>query len=152
MKKIYGFLLVVLILIGCSAGKQEDETKTYMIVDQDTNKVLNNYEYTLDGKTLLSTRSYAGDESVKKSVEYEYDDKGYLERMIIDKDGSSTKIITFETEEVYDSIGRLEKLVRTSSEGDVVETFFGYDETGELRGVVEQLNSGSVIMKDYSTD
>ena len=153
MKKVYVILSTALIVLsGCAVGDQEDETKTYMIVDQDTNKVLNNYEYSADGKTLLSTKSYAEDQSVNKQIEYEYDDDGNLLMKTETVEGSSPKVITYETEEEYDSRGRLAKTIRRSSEGELLETYFGYDEAGELRGVVEQLNKGPVIMKDYKTD
>jgi uncharacterized protein YkvS len=88
---------------------------------------------------------------VKKSVEYEYDDSGNLVKTIENAIGTTTKEITYETESYNDTSGRLIKTVRTSSEGDVVETYFGYDDDGNLRGVVEQVNKGAVIMKDYKT-
>lgn len=151
MKKFIVLIFILIALAGCSLKDDENQTKSYMILDQDTNKVLNNYEYSSDGKTLLSTKSYAGDQSVKKIIEYEYDDKGYLESTVETLAGSSPKTVTYDIEEIYDSLGRLEKTVRTSSEGDVIETYYGYDESGTLRGVVEQINKGAVIMKDYST-
>jgi len=148
MKKIYFLLLLVFVFFGCETGAK-DENKSYLIVDQDSNKVLNRYEYEPEGQTLLKTESYNQKQLVKKSVEYEYDSSGNIVKTIETAIGTATKEITYNTETFNDAAGRLIKSVRTSSEGDVVETFFGYDETGSLRGVVEQVNKGAVIMKDY---
>lgn len=148
MKKIYFLLLLIFVLFGCAVG-ETDENESYLIVDQGSNKVLNKYEYAPDSQTLLKTESYNQKQLVKKSIEYEYDSSGNLVKTVENAIGTATKEITYNTETFNDTVGRLIKTVRTSSEGNVVETFFGYDEAGNLRGVVEQVNKGAVIMKDY---
>ncbi len=139
----------VLVASGCGLFAEEEETKSFVIIDQDTNDVLNEYKYSSDGKTLLKTLSYDSDQKVSKTVTYEYDDAGYLARTVSTPTGGSETAVTWYTEEVYDDNDRLIQISRSASDGTELNTYFGYDEDGELRGVVEQHDDESVFMKDY---
>ena len=145
-------LIAGLFVTGCEIANEEDNTKSFLIVDQSDNKVLNNYEYSKDSNILVRTESYTPDQKVKKSIEYEYDSSGNLTRTTEKSIGYPIKIISYETEEIHDDQGRLIQTIRTSSEGELLETFYGYDENSKLRGVVEYLNKDSVLMKDYDNN
>lgn len=148
MKRVILLLSGLLLLAGCKAD-DADAVKEYLIVDQNSNKILNRYEYTEITGQLVRTESYNGKEEIEKDIEYEYDSKGFLVKTIEHVPGETSRTVSYDTEPEYDSSGRLVKLVRTSSVGDVVETHFGYDETGTLRGVVEKDSRGGVLMQDY---
>lgn len=148
---MYRFIIVIPIfffLAGCSVGSDRN-TEQFVIIDQQTNKVLNRYEYSKSDGRLIGTESYNDQQKVRKDIEYEYDSKGNLVKTVERSAGSSPKVVTYHSTQQYDSAGRLVKTTRTSSDGEVVETHFGYDETGTLRGVVEQVDADSVLMKDY---
>jgi hypothetical protein len=140
-------ILAVLFIAGC--GNKEDSTKEFLVVDSGSNKILNKYEYIADTDELARTYSYTDDEKIEKKIDYEYDSNGYLVKTVEYIPGKPEKTVTYETTPEYDSSGRLVKLVRISSEGKIVETHFGYDETGTLRGVVEKDNRSALMMQDY---
>jgi len=142
-------VLLVPILFGCELKTAESNTRSFVIVDQSTSKVINNYEYSIDSDQLLRTESYNSDGKIVKGVDYEYDNTGNLSRTTEVSKGYPTKSITYDTEDVFDKSGRLIETIRKSSEGEMVETFYGYDETGTLRGVVEQIDKSAVMMQDY---
>ncbi len=148
MKKISPILFAVLIFAGCAAN-DESAVKEYLIVDQSSNKIINRYEYTEDTDTLVRTVSYTANEETARDIEYEYDTKGMLVKTVENIPGQPSRTVTYETKAEYDSSGKLTALIRTSSEGEVIETHFGYDETGTLRGVVEKDAKGSLLMQDY---
>jgi len=149
MNKLPFLLAICVIFIGCGTGDSNNSTKEFLIVDQDSNKVLNSYEYSTDSDVLVRTGSYNQKQQVEKDIQYEYDNSGNLVKTIETVAGSPPKTITYETKTEFDAAGRLVKIIRTSSDGQVVETNFGYDETGTLRGVVEQEGRGTLLMKDY---
>ncbi|MBN2658865.1 MAG: hypothetical protein JXR86_17555 [Spirochaetales bacterium] len=142
-------ILVPIFLTGCSAIEEPEQTKTYLIVDQTSNKAINAYDYSLDDNTLVRTISYDEREQIKKHVTYEYDNNGNLIKTVEKAAGAPEKTVTYITDDFYDDRGYLIKTVRTSSDGDLVETYYGYDENNFLRGVVEQVNQSSTLMKDY---
>ena len=148
MRRLPFLLLITGLLFGCAAG-EDSSTKEFVIVDQESNKILNSYEYSNDSGELVRTSSYDQKQQVRKGVEYEYDAEGYLVKTVETVPGAAPKTITYETEREYDAAGRIVKLIRTSSEGEIIETNFGYDETGTLRGVVEQVDKNTVLMQDY---
>ncbi|HAK45570.1 MAG TPA: hypothetical protein DCO79_06580 [Spirochaeta sp.] len=148
MKKIILLLAAVLVLAGCKAGDDE-AVKEYLIIDSSSNKIINRYEYSEKSNELVRTVSYTDEEKLEKKIEYEYDSRGFLVQTVEQVPGLDSKVVTYETTEEFDSSGKLVKLVRTSSDGEVVETHFGYDETGMLRGVVEKDSRGNLLMKDY---
>ncbi|RKX82598.1 MAG: hypothetical protein DRP57_09565 [Spirochaetes bacterium] len=140
--------ITMVLLFGCN-NNNISKTKNYVIVDQPSNKVISEYEYDEADNTLKRTISYGNDENVKKIISYEYDNKGYLSKTIESVPNKEQKEITYSMEEVKDAAGRLVKTIQTSSDGKKIETYYGYDKEGNLRGVVEQVNNKSVMMKDY---
>lgn len=148
MKKYSLILFTVLLALGCSSDKSE-ATKEYLIVDQSSNKIINRYEYTEDTNELVRAASYGTDEEIEKQIEYEYDDSGILIKAIESVPGQEKRIITYETAKEFDGNGKLVKLIRTSSDGEVMEYHFGYDDEGTLRGVVEKDSDGNLLMQDY---
>ena len=148
MKRIILLLSILLLLAGCKPDDSEG-VKEYLIVDQGSNKILNRYEYTEKTDRLVRTESFNSKEELERDIEYEYDSNGFLTKTVEHVPGRSPVTVTYDTRMVHDSSGRLVKLVRTSSRGDVVETHFGYDENGTLRGVVENDSRGGVMMQDY---
>lgn len=149
MRKIPFLLLISVLFTGCFAAGNDSSTKEFVIVDQGSNKILNSYEYSTESGDLLRTSSYDQKQQVNKGIEYEYDTQGNLVKTIENVPGAVPKTVTYETSRESDAAGRIVKIIRTSSEGQVVETSFGYDETGTLRGVVEQVDKGAVLLKDY---
>ena len=147
MKKVSLIFLAALFVTGC--GGRDDGTKEFLVVDAGSSKILNKYEYSADTDELARTYSYTDDEKIEKKIDYEYDSNGYLVKTVEYIPGKPERTVTYETTPEYDSTGRLIKLVRISSEGEIVETNFGYDEDGTLRGVVEQDNRSGLLMQDY---
>ena len=148
MYRLAFVFIVAALLFGCN-NSGISKTKNYVIVDQPSNKVISEYEYSEADNTLKRTISYGKDENVKKIINYEYDNKGYLSKTIESAPGGKLKEIYYSTEEQKDKDGRLVKTIQTSSDGKKIETYYGYDKERNLRGVVEQINNKSVIMKDY---
>ena len=148
MYRLALFFIVAVLLFGCDNSSIK-KTKNFVIIDQPSNKVLNEYEYSTSDNTLQRTVSYGKNQEVKKIIDYEYDNKGYLSKTIESSPGRDSKEIIFSTEEQKDAKGKLSKTIQTSSDGKKIETYYGYDKEGNLRGVVEQVNKKSVIMKDY---
>lgn len=148
MYRLALLFIIAALLFGCN-NSNLSKTKNYVIVDQPSNKVISEYEYSETDNTLKRTLSYGKDQNVKKIINYEYDNKGYLSKTIESAPGVESKEITYSTEEQKDAKGRLAKTIQTSSAGKKIETYYGYDKDGNLRGVVEQTNKKSVIMKDY---
>ena len=143
------FILLIVLVAGCKVNTEPESTKSFVIIDQTSNKVINNYEYSVDTEKLVRTESYNENGEIVKSSNYEYDDAGNLNKTIKASRGYPTKSISYETEDIYDSSGNLIKTIRTSSDGQLIETFYGYDDTGKLRGVVEQIDKSAVMMQDY---
>ncbi|GEM_PF-6013520 len=148
MYRLILLFLAGILLFGCT-NNYISKTKNYLIVDQPSNKVISEYEYNESDNTLRRTISYGKDGKVKKIINYEYDRRGYLIKTVESVPLQESKEITYYTEEHKDKSGRLVKTIQISSEGKKIETYYGYDEEGNLRGVVEQVNNKSVIMKDY---
>ena len=152
MARYFYLVLIVLlvpILFGCEIKTSESNTRSFVIVDQNTSKVINNYEYSIDSDQLVRTESYNSAGEIVKGVDYEYDNTGNLSRTTKASKGYPTKSITYETEDVFDQSGRLIETIRRSSEGEIIETFYAYDDSGTLRGVVEQIDKSAVMMQDY---
>jgi hypothetical protein len=141
-------LLLSLFLIGCSLNSEED-THSFLIVDQATNSLVNSYNYSNVDDSLVSTESYNDNQVLVKRVEYQWDGDGNLASTTENAIGVPQRTIHYVTEHSYDEDGRLVQTIRTSSDGNVLETSYGYDETHTLRGVMERLNYESVMMKDY---
>ena len=142
-------LFFLLIFSGCNiSGTKTADTKTFIILDQASNKVLNTYEYD-QTDTLLRTESFNSEQKAVSVIEYQYDSRGNLLTTQEIKPGGKSIYNTYTTDDKYDSSSRLIKSTRTSSDGTIIETYYGYDENGILRGVVEQTDKDSVIMKDY---
>lgn len=141
-------MLAAFFLAGCGAAKEE-AVKEYLIVDAASSKIINRYEYTEETNNLVRTVSYTDQERLDKNIEYEYDSKGFLVKTIEQVPGLPARTVTYDNKLEFDSSGKLIKMIRTSSDGEVVETNFGYDENGVLRGAVEKDSRGNLIMKDY---
>jgi hypothetical protein len=146
-------LAVLLLLAGCAAQEEVAVTK-YVVRDQASGKALNSYEYVKDTAKRLRASTYDTDTTKTKSItDYEYDVKGDLKRTIKQAAGrveSTTTIVNYTTSREYDADNRLTKVVQTGDDGTVVETYYGYDDTGTLRGVVQKApNDDTLLMKDY---
>lgn len=153
VKRIIVILPVVFILIhSCSLRSFEDNTKEYLITDRNTGKVLNKYEYDKVEERLVRVVSYADDQEARSVTEFSYDSDGHLSRTIVNSRGFGqvdTRVINYSVNEEYDDQNRLVKTVITADDGTETETLFGYDESGELRGVAQRSSDGSILMQDY---
>lgn len=151
MKKILFCLIIIASFSGCGLFTslfQKEET--FIVVDRDSNAVLNKYQYDYSKENpLIRTESYDSSQRLSRIREYTYDEKGYVRTITEEYAGGTSRVIEFITTEERDSQGRLTKVIQHSSAGDKVETFYGYDEQGKLRGTVLRSNNDSVIMKDY---
>ena len=147
MKKIkLVFLLTPLILIACSPPAK-DTTKRFVIVDRNTNAALETYEYDADSK-LVTTKALNDEQRVRSTTNYLYDENGNLSRMVTNNLDGTIRTIDFSYREITDAQGRVCQTIQTGSDGSEIVTHYGYDETGALRGVVQD-NGTSLIMKDY---
>lgn len=155
-RRLPGLLLplsLLLAMAGCSA-QQEDVVTRYVVRDQPTGKALSSYEYLKDTTTRLRASTFDAQTTKAKTItDYEYDAKGDLKRTTRQVAGTAAgtpKVTNYAVERVYDGSGRLTKTVQTGDDGTVVETYYGYDETGTLRGVVQKAaGDDSLLMKDY---
>lgn len=155
MKKTYLILcllgLLGLIIQGCSFENRKNVDQ-FVITDRSSGKVLNSYDYSKTSGRLLSTASYAEDGTARKITEYEYDAGGNLERTVVSSSlptGIVKEITGYKIQKEYDNQNRLVKTIQTTDTGETIETFFGYDEAGKLRGVVERDGGGNLMMMDY---
>ncbi|GAB6091530.1 hypothetical protein [Spirochaeta dissipatitropha] len=152
MKKV--FLLLMTMVLSGSCGLFSDfsrEEAVFVVVDS-SNQVLNTYEYDFrESSSPLRTVSYNNPARDAHERRFSYDERGYVSRMYEKVPGQAERVISFQTSEVYDEDGRLIQLVQTSSLGEVIETYYGYDETGRLRGTVVQTAGSTLEMKDYDS-
>ena len=141
---------LALALASCAAN-MPSTTEVFVITDQD-GKSLSHYEYQAGTDLLRGTTTYDGQQKAIRRTELEYDSDGVLSRSVVTvptADGTEAQVRTFATREDRDADGRLVKVTRTSSDGEVLETFYGYDDAGTLRGVVQRYPDGSLEMMDY---
>ena len=149
MRHITIFLIVALGLGSCSLFGKSDEGPVYMVVDKGTNTAISTY-YTDGSERITRTESYDGNEFVSRVRDFEYDDSGYVRAMTERSAGGAERTVMYTTTVVRGESGRIEKIVQRSDDGEELETFFGYDEEGTLRGsVVRSVGTDSVVMKDY---
>ncbi len=149
MRRITIFLIVALGMTSCSLFGKSDEGPVYMVVDKGSNKALSTY-YTDGDERITRTESYDGNETVARVRDFEYDADGYVRTMTERSAGGGERTVTYTTTVVRGEGGRVEKIVQSSDDGEELETYFGYDEAGTLRGsVVRSVGTDSVIMKDY---
>lgn len=149
MRHITIFLIVALSLGSCSLFGKSDEGPVYMVVDKGTNKAMSTY-YTDGDDRVTRTESYDGNEVVARIRDFEYDDSGYVRAMTERSAGGAERTVNYVTTVVRGEGGRIEKIVQSSDDGEELETYFGYDEAGTLRGsVVRSVGTDSVVMKDY---
>jgi len=146
-------LTLLLALAGCSTQEEVAVTK-YVVRDLGTGNSLSSYEYLEGTSTRVRASTYdTSTTKVKSITDYEYDTKGNLKRttkQIAGKTQSTTTVRNFSLDKSYDADGRLTKTVQTADDGTVLETYYGYDDGGELRGVVQKEQSeDSLLMKDY---
>jgi len=152
MKRIIAVLPIVLLFIqGCTLSLK-DTTKEFVITDRESGKVLDKYEYDISDNRLSRVVTYTDEQETRTVTEFSYDKNGNISRTVVNQkgiNGIQTKKIEYTFTEEYDEQNRLIKTITRGDDGTEVETLFGYDETGELRGVAELSRDGSLLMKDY---
>jgi hypothetical protein len=153
MKRLSGFLpwVALALLVASCAIERPASTEVFVITDGD-GKSLTHYEYLAGTDRLAGTTTYNSQHRAVRKTSYEYDSQGNTFRSVTTVpvlDGKETQVRTYATQEDRDADGRLVKVTRTSSDGQKVETFYGYDQTGSLRGVVQKYADGSLDMMDY---
>ncbi len=148
-------LSLPLLLLNCSLRRENTtagNTQRFVITDGATGKVAATYDYDTESRRLKETVVYDSQEQAKRSIEYSFDEDGELDQQIVQRpvgSGMNTDIITYHMEKEYNPQGRLVKTVQTASTGEIIETFYGYDSQGSLRGVVQRNGSGALMMMDY---
>ena len=128
------------------------ETKKFLITDQISGRVLDTYEYSIDTGDLARVIVFADNQEARQVTEFSYDRHGKLTRSITQARGITqlqTKVIDYNVVEEYDGQNRLVKTLQTGNDGLMVETLYGYDEQGRLRGVAQMKEDGTVLMMDY---
>ncbi len=139
-------------LIGCSldAGSK---TKKYVIVDRGTGNTVSTYEYREGESRPMQIHAYGRDRNLKASYRLYYDEEGRLAENTIVKTSArgvpSSSILSYTYTDTYEAGGVLLQSVQKASNGEETSTFYGYDEVGKLRGVVQKSGSG-LVMKDYT--
>lgn len=157
MKKVLSYSILFIIVFaaaGCGLRKDfnKDDTKSFVITDSSTGKVTATYDYDVKTTQLKKTVVFDSEGEASRSVEYTFDEDGELREQIIQRpvgDSLETNVVDYTTRKFYDTQGRLVKTVQTSSTGEIIESFYGYDSSGELRGVVQRSEDGALMMMDY---
>jgi len=151
MKHILLLIFTVALLASCSLFGKAQSEPVYMVTDRGTNKVMSAY-YTDSAGSIVRTETYGDDALVKRARDFEYDSDGYVRSMVELVPGAGARTVTYSTEIVRGAGGRVEKVLQTSDDGAVYETYYGYDEAGTLRGTVIRTGGDTVIMKDYADE
>jgi hypothetical protein len=145
------FAMTIFLTGSCSLGSPT-ATKKFSIVDRSSGRLLASYAMAPGARLPARIDSYDADQKLLRTYELEYDGGGRLSRSIVTTNVVSRPPLTAETSYTYsdvrDASGRLIHTDQYSSAGEKVETFYGYDETGQPRGVVER-NGRSLVMKDF---
>ncbi len=157
MKKnrfLQGLLVLSLgLVISCSFDSGSgDKTRRFVITDSASGNVLSSYDYNAQSGRLVQSAAYGPDNAAKRVTQYVYDTAGNLSQSIVQTPVNGklvSSVINYRTEVEYDAANRLTKARQISDTGDTVEVFYGYDETGTLRGVVEKKSDDSLLMMDY---
>ncbi|MBN2251242.1 MAG: hypothetical protein JW724_04120 [Candidatus Altiarchaeota archaeon] len=130
-----------------------EKEEVFVVVDRDSNRVLTTYQYDYAlEEPLVRTESYDSTQRVVKTRNYTFDDRGYVSSITEEYADGRSRVIEYVTREERDDQDRLIKVVQESSLGETFETFYGYDETGKLRGTVVRTNNDSLMMKDYDEE
>jgi len=145
------FLILVVLAGSCSLFNKEPDETAYVIVDRSSNKALSAYYVDADDR-VVRTETYGDDAKLSRQRSFEYDGAGNVRTMVETLPGLAPRTITFSTDTILDAQGRVERIIERSSLGETTESFFGYDESGRLRGTVVRGGNNSVIMKDYDND
>ena len=137
---------------ACSfAPRHSSENDQYIVIDSSSRNVLDAYEYGSDTGNLLKTTTYDGNGRIRRATEYAYGSDGNLSsRTVKIPQGGRllTSVTSYDVKKEYDAQNRLVKTVQTADSGETVETYYGYDENGTLRGVVQKTGD-AIMMMDY---
>ncbi len=144
-------LLTCVFLAACALGSS-NSPKKYLIVDHTTGRILNSVEVTPGTTRPSRIVSYGPERNIIGEQQLQYDTQGRLASRSIIKNlpggGVITDLTTYTYKEITDASGKLVRTEQYSSKGEVVQTYYGYDEQGKARGVVEK-NGTALMMKDY---
>jgi hypothetical protein len=123
----------------------------YKIVDKSSGRLRAVYTLTDSQRRPSRIDSYNSRQQLVRSYDLEYDGEGRLARKATTINTSAaplTSETTYSYVDTFDSAGKLSSTTQTSSDGKVVSTYFGYDDAGKARGVVEKTGS-TILAKDY---
>jgi hypothetical protein len=150
VKKTVLLLFAVAVFFGCSLDKKETADNTILVVDRSSNQALSSYETDNQGR-VIRTQTYESSGQVARSRTFLYDSRDLVSDMVEHTARMATRSIHYFNEIDEDGEGRVQKITVTSSEGKVIEHFFGYDEKGTLRGTVTQYdrNRNNLLLRDY---
>ena len=141
--------ILVIFLLSCPAEAPKS-TKRFVVVDKKTNRALNAYEYDAATEKLKKIDIYNPESlRVTRSIEYTIDDDGTVLKTVESRYNGATVVTNYTLSKEYDTKQRLVKTVQTADTGKRIETVYGYDETGTLRGAVQKNEDNSLLMKDY---
>jgi hypothetical protein len=139
------------LLVACSLDPGP-KMKKFVVVDKPSGRTLSTYSYAPGAARPSEIHSYGPDRRLVESHYLVYDAQN---RLVSDsltktsaKGSASSSLISYSYDETVDDAGKLARSVQTSSSGQVVETYYGFDETGKARGVVQKAGD-TLIMKDY---
>jgi hypothetical protein len=148
MKKYLPLLFIMAFLSACQDESQQSEDNVFVVVDRSSNRTLSIYE--TDSKDrIVRTQSFDPSGYIGQSREFQYDENGYVGMMTEQKRGKAPRTTYYSNVLIRDTQGRVETVRTITSDGDKLETYYGYDENGILRGTSQTFNDDSVIMKDY---
>ena len=138
--------LAPLALFAC--GLRANDVERFVIVDRDSNRTLTSYEYNRSG-ALTQVQSYGAGERVDRVVEVQQDADGNVLRTVATERLGGIEVVDYQVDTEHDAAGRVTKTVIRRSDGHTVETHYGYDESGTLRGAVQVTDGDMLLMQEY---
>jgi hypothetical protein len=123
----------------------------YKIVDKSSGRLRAVYTLTDGQRRPSRIDSYNARQQLVKSYDLEYNNDGRLAHKVTTITTPAAPLVsetTYSYVDTFDSAGKLESTTQTASDGKVVSTYFGYDDNGKARGVVEKTGN-SILAKDF---
>ena len=143
------FVFVFILLQACSL--QQMRFHEFVITDMTTGDVLDTYEYDTATDQLNRLITYGDNQQAKKTIEFSYDSEGNISRALVQKrglNGIEIEMLDYTVSEETDDQERLIKTTVSADNGELVETYYLYNDQGSVRGISQVASDGSVLLKE----